>query len=148
LLGRVHARRGAARQGVERIQPLLQTLTEGTASPGLAALHIALADLYYSSGRYKEQLAAAERAADLARTLGDEALLAQAEQWRSGALLALGRAEEALPALREVIPRAEAAGDLSGHAHALSGVALASIQRGEFAEARAYIERALAVAER
>jgi len=147
LLGRVYARRGAAQEGVRRIQPLLATMT-GEPSRGVAALQIALADLYYTSGRYREQLAAAERAAEIARSLSDDALLAQAEQWRSSALLALGRAQEALPVLQEVIPRAEAAGDLSSHTHALSHVALAYIQRGEFDEGRSYIERALAMAER
>ncbi len=147
LLGRVYARRGAAQEGVQRIQPLLATMT-GEPSRGVAALQIALADLYYTSGRYREQLSAAERAGEVARALNDDALLAQAEQWRSSALLALGRAQEALPVLQEVIPRAEAAGDLSSHTHALSHVALAYIQRGEFDAGRSYIERALAMAER
>jgi predicted ATPase/transcriptional regulator with XRE-family HTH domain len=148
LVGRVHARRGAPAQGIQRLEPLLRTATGTELSDGLAALHIALADLYYTSGRYREQLAAAERAASLARAAGDEALLAQAEQWRSTALLALGRADEALPVLQEVIPKAEAAGDLSSHTHALNHVALAYIQQGQFETGRAYIERALALAER
>jgi predicted ATPase/class 3 adenylate cyclase len=150
-LGRVYARRGAPQEGVQRIEPLLATMsgtTSGEPSRGIAALQIALADLYYTSGRYREQLAAAERAAEIARALHDDALLARAEQWRSTALLSLGRAQEALPVLQEVIPRAEAAGDLSSHTHALSHVALAYIQRGEFDAGRSYIERALALAER
>ncbi|HEX6817621.1 MAG TPA: AAA family ATPase [Ktedonobacterales bacterium] len=146
-VGRVYARRGAGQEGVQRLSPLLATMT-GEPSRGEAALQIALADLYSTSGRYREQLAAAERAAEVAKALNDDTLLAQAEQWRSSALLALGRSQEALPVLQEVIPRAEAAGDLSSHTHALSRVALAYIQRGEFEEGRGYIERALAVAQK
>jgi transcriptional regulator with XRE-family HTH domain/tetratricopeptide (TPR) repeat protein len=147
-LGRVHARRGTPQEGIATISTLLKTTGDSDASPGLAALHVALAELYFTSGHYRQQLAAATRAAELARALGDDALLAQAEHWRSTALLTLGRAEEALPALQEVIPLAEAAGDLSSHAQALSHVALAHINRGEFAQAQSYVERALAVAER
>ena len=146
-LGRVYARRGAGQEGVQRLSPLLSTMT-GEPSRGGAALQIALADLYATSGRYREQLAAAERAAEVAKALNDDALLAQAEQWRSSALLALGRGQEALPVLQEVIPRSEASGDLSSHTHALSRVALAYIQRGEFEAGRGYIERALATAEK
>ena len=146
-LGRVHARRGTPDAGIARIQSFLNSKDAGESSPGTAALFIALADLYYASGRYREQLAAAERAGSVARALGDDRLLTQAEQWRSTALLTLGRAEEAIPALEEVIPQAEALGDLSSHLHALNHVALAYIQRGEFATSRSYIDRALTVAE-
>jgi tetratricopeptide (TPR) repeat protein len=149
-IGRVHARRGTPEEGLARIQALLNAPGTGepaAASAGLAALYVAQADLYYSTGRYHEQLTAAERAAGLARALHDERLLTQAEQWRSTALLTMGRPEEALPALEEIIPAAEALGDLSSHLHALNQVALAYIQQGEFAKSEAYIARALAAAE-
>jgi tetratricopeptide (TPR) repeat protein/transcriptional regulator with XRE-family HTH domain len=149
-LGRVHARRGTPQEGISAIEGLLKATGEQEATLGLAALYVALAELYSTSGRYREQLSAATRAAELARGLSqaDAILLAQAEHWRSTALLTLGRAEEALPALHEVIPLAEAAGDLSSHAQALNHVAQAHINRGEFAKGRDYVERALAVAER
>jgi tetratricopeptide (TPR) repeat protein len=149
-LGRVHARRGTPQEGIAAITGLLKATGEADATLGLAALHVALAELYSTSGRYREQLEAATRAAELARdlNLADATLLAQAEHWRSTALLTLGRAEEALPALQGVIPLAEAAGDLSSHAQALNHVAQAHINRGEFERGREYVERALAVAER
>jgi predicted ATPase/transcriptional regulator with XRE-family HTH domain len=145
-LGRVHARRGTPHEGVARLLPLVKTLEEARSGHGLASVQVALAELYFAAGRHREQLAAAERAAELARGAAAEGLRAEAEQWRSIALLALGRPDEALPALEEVMPRAEAAGDLSSHAHALNYVALAYIRRGEFGESLAYVERALAAA--
>ncbi|WIG58291.1 MAG: hypothetical protein OJF49_001036 [Ktedonobacterales bacterium] len=145
--GRIHARRGTASDGVARIQTLLRGADAAEPSPGLAALYIALADLSYVSGQYREQLSAAERAMAVADALGDERLHTQAEQWRSTALLTLGRTAEAIPALEEVIPQAEELGDLSSHLHALHHVALAYIRRGEFERGRAYIDRSLAVAQ-
>ncbi len=147
-IGRIHARRGAPQEGLAAVTAVLKVGGQDEVTPGRAALQAALAELYFTCGQYRQQLGAATRAADLARALGDEALLAQAEHWRSAALLTLGRAEEAVPALQDVIPLAEAAGDLSSHAQALSHVALAHLNRGEFKDARTYVERALAVAER
>ncbi len=145
-IGRVHARRGTPDEGIVRIQSLLRTADAEPASASLAGLFVALADLYYASGRYRDQLAAAERGAALARAAGDDRLVAQAEQWRSTALLSLGQPEQGLSALEDVLPRAEELGDLSSHMHALDHIALAYMQRGELAKSRAYIERGLAVA--
>ncbi len=145
-IGRVHARRGTPATGVTRILALLQSDGANEATPGVAALHIALADLYYAAGRYREQLEAAEQALTLAQSLGAEILMMQAEQWRTTALLTLGRPGDALAALEEVIPTSEALGDLSSHLHALNHAAMAHIQRGAFDTSRAYIDRALVTA--
>ncbi|HEX8036259.1 MAG TPA: AAA family ATPase [Ktedonobacterales bacterium] len=145
-IGRVHARRGTPGTGIKRIQAVLETGKSNESMAGRAALQVALADLYYAAGRYREQLAAAEEAASLARALGNEMLLTQAEQWRSTALLTLGRPEDALPALEEVIPVSKALGDLSSHLNALNHAAQAHIQRGDFATSQSYIDRALATA--
>ncbi|HEX6123634.1 MAG TPA: AAA family ATPase, partial [Ktedonobacterales bacterium] len=90
-LGRVHARRGTPQEGIAAITGLLTATGEREATLGLAALYVALAELYSTSGRYREQLDAATRAAELARdlSLSDALLLAQAEHWRSTALLTL-----------------------------------------------------------
>lgn len=146
-IGRVHARRGTSATGIKRIRATLETGKANESLAGRAALQVALADLYYAAGRYREQLAAAEEAASLARALGNEILLTQAEQWRTTALLTLGRPEDALPALEEVIPISKALGDLSSHLNALNHAAQAHIQRGEFATSQSYIDRALATAE-
>ncbi|HEX8983415.1 MAG TPA: AAA family ATPase [Ktedonobacterales bacterium] len=145
-IGRVHARRGTPATGVTRILALLQADGANEATAGVAALHIALADLYYAAGRYREQLEAAEQAFTLAQSLGAELLMMQAEQWRTTALLTLGRPGDALAALEEVIPTSEALGDLSSHLHALNHAAMAHIQRGAFDTSRAYIDRALVTA--
>ncbi len=146
-IGRVHARRGTPATGITRILPLLQTAGASEATTSAASLQIALADLYYAAGRYREQLAAAEQALTLAQALGNDILLVQAEQWRTTALLTLGRPGDALAALEEVIPTSEALGDLSSHLHALNHAAMAHIQRGAFDTSRAYIDRALVTAQ-
>jgi tetratricopeptide (TPR) repeat protein len=145
-IGRVHARRGTPLEGISRVQLVVKTLEEAHSTQGLAALYVALSELSFAAGRHREQLAAAERATQLARDASADGLLAEAEQWRSIALVALGRPDEALPSLEEVLSQAEAAGDLSSHAHALNHVALAYIRRGEFDKSLAYVERALAAA--
>ena len=145
-IGRAHARRGAPAEGIARILALLQVTDASELSAGVGALQVALADLYYATGRYREQLAAAERALTLAQALGHDLLRTQAEQWRTTALLTLGRPDDALAALEEVIPEAEALGDVSSHLHALNHAAMAHIQRGEFETSRSHIDRALATA--
>ena len=145
-IGRTHARRGSPAMGVTRILALLQTTDASELSAGVAALQVALADLYYATGRYREQLAAAEQALTLAQALGHDILRTQAEQWRTTALLTLGRPGDALTALEEVIPAAEALGDFSSHLHALNHAAMAHIQRGEFDQSQSHIDRALVTA--
>ncbi len=145
-VGRVHARRGMPDAGIARILPLVKDAGAIEPTAGMGALHVALAELYFAGGRHQEQLAAADQAIQIARMLTDDRLLTQAEQWRSTALLTLGRSVEAVPALEEIIPVAEALGDLSSHLHALNHVALAYIRRGEFDTSGAYIDRALAAA--
>jgi len=146
-IGRTHARRGTPTTGIARILALLQTTDASEATAGVAALQVALADLYYAAGRYREQLAAAEQALTLAQALGNDILLMQAEQWRTTALLTLGRPGDALAELEEVIPTSEALGDVSSHLHALNHAAMAHIQRGAFETSRAYIDRAIDTAQ-
>ncbi len=147
-IGRVHAHRGTPQQGIAQLQPLLESLEGRGPSAGLAALAVTFANLYYHSGQYHEQLAAAERATAYARAVEDVGLLAQGEDWGGIALMTLGRLEEGLQALEEAIPLAEATGDLWTLAHALRHAAYAYEERGEFAKSRQLIERALEVAER
>ncbi len=147
-IGQVHATRGTPQEGITRLQPLIEHGAARVASHGLAALHAALAHLCFVAGRYEEQRAAAERAAALARAVGDDRVRADAEQRRGLALLMLGRDEEALGVFAEVVPLAEAVGDLNSLCLALNNVASIYNAKGEFATSRPYLERALAVAER
>src|ERR1051326_5427091 len=85
---------GTPQAGVARIEPLLASLGASGATPGLATLYVTLAYLYFAGGRYVEQLAAAERAVELARTLQEERTLVVAQDRRALALLMLGRLGE------------------------------------------------------
>jgi tetratricopeptide (TPR) repeat protein/transcriptional regulator with XRE-family HTH domain len=146
-IGRVHAVRGAVQEGVRHLQPLLETLEASGPSHALAGLYAALADLFYAGGQTREQLAAAARAVALARVLGEERILADAETRWSLALLAMGRVEEARRVLEEVIPRAEAVGDLDILNRALTTITGVYIARGEYDKSGRYGKRALEVAE-
>jgi tetratricopeptide (TPR) repeat protein len=147
-IGQVHGVRGTPEVGVRRLRAALETVSTGEPSHGLAALYAALAHLYYASGRTNEQLAAAERAAELARVVGDDRILADAQNRRGLALELLGRLEEAQHVLEEAIPLAEAAGDLGTLARLLTNVAGVYNVRGESERGRRCAERALEVAER
>jgi tetratricopeptide (TPR) repeat protein len=76
-MGQVHASRGTVEEGLERLQPVLERL-EASGVASLAALYVALARLFFSGGRYTEQLAAAERAVALARAGEDDKMRAEA----------------------------------------------------------------------
>jgi tetratricopeptide (TPR) repeat protein len=101
-----------------------------------------------SQERYQDQLAAAEAAADCARSAGDDRLFAEAEVWRGCALNQLGRWEEGRSAQEAAIPLCETANDLSSLSHALNDVAFAHEAAGRFDRSRFYKQRALEVAER
>ncbi|HEY7834981.1 MAG TPA: AAA family ATPase [Ktedonobacterales bacterium] len=147
-IGAAHARRGTPREGLARLEPLLAAGgTAGTSIPARATAYVALAQLYRVSGRYDEDLAAAERAAKLARTARDTRLQAWAQEHRGWALLMLSRTREAVPVLEQAVRLAEAAGDLNSLAYALNEVAILHELRGETETYREYVERALQVAE-
>jgi len=147
-MGQVHAVRGTPEEGVARIASVLETWDTREPSPGLAALYVALATLGVKNGHYQEQLAAAERAADLARVIGDDALLAQAERFRGYALTFVGRVEEGLQVDTAAVALAERVGDLESLCGTLHNMAHIQCLRGEFAVSRRSKDRALAVAER
>ena len=150
-LGNVHYMRGTPDEGIDRLTPLVEVLesraAEGRPSYGLAAIHAALARLYQDKRWHAKQLESAKRAADLAHLIGDERLLAGAEITHSDALWNLGEDENALRVLEELIPRAEAYGDLNNLGRALANAASYYARRGDFLKDRVYFERMLAVAE-
>lgn len=147
-IGRIHYRRGTAEEGIDRLRPLCDVLVESEAPRALSALHAALAPLFLSQGQYAEQLAEASRAAELARMLGDDRVLVEAEVWRGCALSQLGQRDEGRAVQEAVIALAEAHGDVVSLMHALNDVGFAHEQDGRFDRSRSYKERALAVAER
>jgi tetratricopeptide (TPR) repeat protein/transcriptional regulator with XRE-family HTH domain len=153
-VGRVHSRRGTAGEGIARLEALRERL-EGEpelrppdgGSQALAALNAAIAPLFLSRGRYREQLDAAERAAQIARALNDKRLLAEAEVWRGCALNQLGKLEDGRRTLDDAIPLAEAANDLTSLVHALNDMGFLAEIGGDFSRSRTYRQRGLEVAE-
>jgi tetratricopeptide (TPR) repeat protein len=150
--GNIHFMRGTTDEGIDRLSPLVEVLEaraeEGRPSYGLAAVHAALARLYQDKRWHAKQLEASRRAAELAHIIGDERLLAGAEITHSDALWNMGEDENALRVLEELIPRAEAYGDLNNLGRALANAASYYARRGDFLKDRVYFERMLAVAER
>jgi tetratricopeptide (TPR) repeat protein len=95
-----------------------------------------------------ERLAACERAAAIARSIGDQQMLAQAEFTRANTLLGgIGRSGEARQILESILPLLETSGDLRRLCSTLTLLADASVRGGRFAAARGYADRALALAE-
>lgn len=147
-IGRIHYARGTAEEGIERLLPF-QAAPFLQARPRLlAALNVALAPLFLTRSRYREQLQAATLAADLARSVDDNRILVEAEVWRGCALNQLGNRREGRTVQERAIPLAEVLGDLGSLMHALNDVAFAYEQDGQFGRSRIYKERALQLAER
>jgi tetratricopeptide (TPR) repeat protein len=152
-LARITAQIGYVRydQGVPaevaRLQALVATMEARGPSHGLAMLHDALTHVYYLQGRFREHLAAATRTAEVARLVGDMEMLAQARASAGGALINMGRDDEALPALEEAYRLAEASGALGALNFAAALLSVLHEERGDFGAARPYVARALAVGE-
>lgn len=142
-LGGVHRWRGTAQEGLKQLLPLAETLKMEEPSQGAARLFVALTQLYMGAGLYHEQLAMAEQAANMARSLGDNRLFTVAQGRRGSAYLALGRLEEARQVLVEVLPLAETAGEGQTWRHAIINLGSIATYRGNFVQARTYMERAL-----
>jgi tetratricopeptide (TPR) repeat protein len=148
LIGQLHFAAGTWEAGIARIRPLLTTLEARGPSPALAALYVALIPLFAPTGRYRDYLAAAERASALARRLEDDQLLADSEAWRGVALAELDRQVDARPVLEGAVLLAEAAHHLGSLGRALVFLGGTYLKDGAFARARAAREQALDVYER
>jgi tetratricopeptide (TPR) repeat protein/transcriptional regulator with XRE-family HTH domain len=143
-IGYVHTQQGTAPVGVIRVQPQVEAFAAaGLSAKGLAALYHTLATLFNNSGRYAEELAAAEKVVDLARSCGDDQMLAQGQLQRGMALCVLGPLDEALLASAEAASMAETSGDLHSLTIASVNLIVAHSLRGAFEEARVCGELAL-----
>jgi tetratricopeptide (TPR) repeat protein len=103
--------------------------------------------LLFTAGQYGAALPASERAVELARTSGDDRTQVLAAWNRVNLLQLLGRLGEALRVGQEVLPLVEAVGDLDGLLRAHVDLAWFHALQGALATSRAYIERAVALAE-
>jgi tetratricopeptide (TPR) repeat protein len=146
-IGRLHEDRGTPAEGVQRLQPLVERLEARGPSPGLVTLYARLADLLWACGQYRAQLAAAQRALDLARRVGDDYSLAEA-LWEQGlARLTAGHLAEARRALEEAVPRAEAVGALDSQLEPLLLLSVIFLRSGAVERSRRTCTHALALAE-
>jgi adenylate cyclase len=111
-MGMAHRFWGTPEQGISLVQPMIELLDWSGPSSSLASLYLALAQLLFLTGRYREMHGAAERAGELARAIGDERLLGEAEERRGTALHMLGQPEEARRVIEGALPLVERGGDL------------------------------------
>jgi tetratricopeptide (TPR) repeat protein len=153
-LGRIaytHARGGRARDWLAQAEPMHEAerlATAGPASRGVASLYASLAVAFNNAGRHAEQLDAALRGAELARAVGDEAILAYALVMHGLALEALGQGNEAQAVCEEAAVLAERLGELNPSARAQMTLGSLCDARGDFAAARTWHERAAAAVTR
>jgi tetratricopeptide (TPR) repeat protein/transcriptional regulator with XRE-family HTH domain len=149
-IGVMWARRGAPREGIQRLQSVLPLLESHGPSPALAVLQAALAELALCSDQldHAPGMLAAERAIQTALAVGDARTRADAEIARGMLLFLMGHREEALRAWEETVPLAAAVGDLAILRKVLNNVGVAYVFLGAFDRARPYLHHALEVAER
>jgi tetratricopeptide (TPR) repeat protein/transcriptional regulator with XRE-family HTH domain len=150
-IGWLHHNRGTDEEGLARVQPVVAALEQESASSrqhrALAALYTGLARLFFGLGRYSDELAAAERAVNLAQELGDQMLLAVANARRGAAMMTVGRREEAREALEEAITLSEAAGNLGTITVALDNLGEIARDGGDYRQGQRDCERAVELAE-
>jgi len=146
--GRAMSRQGKLRQARTTVEAMIELLSWSGPSAALAELHLALAGVVQGLGDYEAELEAAERAAEIAQSIGNDLLAAQAMERRGTALSFLGRAEEAWQTLEEAVPRLEAVGELSRLHVALNNLGESARMAGKLRDAKTYDERGLEIAER
>jgi adenylate cyclase len=147
-LGRVHAERGTTEEGVSRIVPVVAELDQEGPTQALAELEVALAHLLYRCGRYPESLASVRRGLEIARTLGNERLQAEAEYRQGWVLHLVGQEAEGRPLVEGAAARARAIGDLDTLQMALYTLGVVHWKDGALRDARSYFEQARDTVER
>lgn len=145
-IGETHALRGTPTEGIATLA-LNDALKTGAASAeALAATEIVLAWLINCTGRYADALLVATRAMDLAGSTANIDLQVRAALRYGHLLLMLGELDSGMRTLCDVIPLAEASGDLRSLRLALNSLGWAHELRGELAHDRMYTECAYRVA--
>jgi tetratricopeptide (TPR) repeat protein len=105
-IAQVYFARGNWDAGIERLPAVIKRLEQGPPTRALALIYASLAMVMPASTA--ERVQAAERAAQLARVLGDEDLRVDAEARRGFVLMLAGRLAEARQTLEAIQPLAEA----------------------------------------
>ena len=145
-IGHGHGRRGTPDVGIARVEEVLAIARTRPHGVALAPLYATLAYLYFLSGRYADELAAATMAAEYARASGDDRSLTVAQNRRGTALFSLGRLDDALPPLQEADRLAETVGDLDVAWRVQTNLGLVYFARGDFVSVQAHAERAVKTA--
>ncbi len=144
LIARIYASRGPFAAGIARLRPILAELESRGPSGELAAAYSKLADLYVNDAQMDSALDHVTRGEEIARALGDRALLVSALASRAYVCILASRADEALRAAQEAAGLARPE-DGWGPYH---GLAWIHEERGEYELGRQAAERLLACAER
>jgi class 3 adenylate cyclase/tetratricopeptide (TPR) repeat protein len=147
-IGLIHALTGQPERGIARLEPWAALLEERSPSAGLAQVYAALVRLYNITGRQDDLLVTTRRLTQLADTLGEDRLLAEAQLHEGASLMHAGRNDEALPVLESAIRRAGGLGDLSTLCAALDFASLIYHGQQRIDKAVEYRARAVEVAER
>ena len=135
-------------EGLARLQPVVQKLEAGGVSRSLALLYGPLPRLRGEVEGPAAEIEAAERAAELARAVDDDSLLAGAEMRRGRGLLDSGRLEEALEALAGAMALAERVNDLFVLTASNHFASMAYYRLGQLDEAMRAVERGVDCGER
>lgn len=144
-IGKTYFESGYPLEGFRYVEPLLNDTTE---SLGMAHLLVVLAHLLWRSLRYRESLAAAERAAALAERFGNRQLLAEANARRGAVLWRLGRWEQGQAIMEATADLAKSIGDLEVTSRALSNLGELQMLRGDLTAARDALRQSLDSVER
>jgi tetratricopeptide (TPR) repeat protein len=147
-MGLIDAVTGQVERGIQRLQPLARALEERAPSDTLARLYAGLLRLFNVAGRWVEFDTASEALLQLAKGLGDQRLLAEAELHRGASLVRNGQYDEALSVLEGAIAGADSVGDLPTECAAINLAAILYHSQHDFDRALTYRVRAVEVAER
>jgi tetratricopeptide (TPR) repeat protein len=138
---------GKQREALAMLRALQGSLNVSPISPGLAHLYIRISDLAMEIGAFEQQEEMAIEAVQIARSLGDRRLQAQAELYQQGALWFAGRPNHVFSVLQEYLRSLEEDGDLVQLAELATPIALMAMLRGELRTSKEYAERALDLAQ-
>jgi tetratricopeptide (TPR) repeat protein len=147
-MGLAHSARGTPAEGITGIEGILDRFSSSGPTRTVAALYSSLSQLCFRCARYRDALRFAEQCGEMARTIGDVTISAEAGVGRGSNLLMLGRLTEARAELEKTIPLAEAGTNPVALAHALNNAGATYLLAGDLGRCGPYYERALAVGER
>ncbi|HEY7975067.1 MAG TPA: hypothetical protein VID72_06975, partial [Ktedonobacterales bacterium] len=139
---------GGPAAGWALLTPLLEAARDAAPSRGGLELLSAASQLFSTGGQPAEAVEAAERMLAVAHELGDRYLLAQAHWRLAEMLMAMGRDDDALSALRVALEWLEDIGDLESLVVVLTWIADIQLRHGNLAKCEGDLVRARDLAAR